>query len=298
MELRHLRYFVAVAEAENVSRAALKLHVSQPGISRQNRDLEDEIGFQLFERSAKSIKLTDAGKSFLTEARAVLQRADEAVKTARAIATGQQGELHVGYAGSPTVRILPPTLRAFQMESPQVRVRLHDLSTEEMLAGVRGEKLQLALMVCPTPNLLRGLRYVELTQLDICLAVAPKHSLARSRTVSIAEVAKQPLIGFSRADYPDYHELLDNIFVPAKLKPRVAEEHDSVASLIAAVEAGAGVAVVTESLACVTGARLKFLKIDPAPKRLSLGAVLLKTGSAPGAERFLECAKRVAGTIE
>src|SRR6478752_4806949 len=178
MELRHLRYFVAVAESENVSRAALKLHVSQPGISRQIRDLEEEIGFQLFERSAKSIKLTNAGKSFLTEARAVLQRADEAVKTARAIATGQKGELHVGYAGSPTVRILPPTLRAFQADMPQVRVRLHDLSTEEMLAGVRDGKLQLALLVCPTPNLLRGLRFVELSQLDICLAVAPKDKLA------------------------------------------------------------------------------------------------------------------------
>jgi DNA-binding transcriptional LysR family regulator len=298
MELRHLRYFVAVAEAENVSRAALKLHVSQPGISRQIRDLEDEIGFQLFERSAKSIKLTDAGKSFLTEARAVLQRADEAVKTARAIATGHTGELHVGYAGSPTVRILPPTLRAFQTELPQVRVRLHDLSTEEMLAGVRDGKLQLALLVCPTPNLLRGLRFVELTKLDICLAVAPKDPLARSRTVALAEVAKRPLIAFSRTDYPDYHELLDNIFGPAKLKPRIAEEHDSAASLIAAVEAGAGVAVVTESLACVTGARLKFLQLVPAPKPLLLGAVSLKNGSVPAADRFLECAKRVSGTTK
>ena len=298
MELRHLRYFVAVAEAENVSRAALKLHVSQPGISRQIRDLEDEIGFQLFERSAKSLKLTSAGKSFLTEARAVLQRADEAVKTARAIATGEVGELHVGYAGSPTVRILPPTLRAFQSESPQVRVRLHDLSTEEMLAGLREGKLQIALMVCPTPSLLRGLRFAELTKLAISLAVAPKHPIARSRSVGLAEVAKQPLIGFSRADYPDYHELLDNIFRPAKLKPGIAEEHDSVASLIAAVEAGAGVAVVTESLACVTGPRLKFLKLSPEPKPLSLGAAWLKDELAPAADRFLECAKRVAGELK
>ena len=83
MELRHLRYFVAVAEEENVSKAALKLHVSQPGISRQIRDLEDEIGFQLFERSAKSVKLTLAGTVFLSEARAVLQRAHEAVEKAR-----------------------------------------------------------------------------------------------------------------------------------------------------------------------------------------------------------------------
>ena len=118
MELRHLRYFVAVAEAENVSRAALKLHVSQPALSRQIRDLEEELGFALLERSAKSVRLTDAGKTFQGEARAVLQRVEEALKKTRAVATGGRGELHVGYAPSLTVRILPPTLRAFQAGSP------------------------------------------------------------------------------------------------------------------------------------------------------------------------------------
>src|SRR6266702_1692392 len=107
MELCHLRYFVAVAEAENVTRAATKLHVSQPALSRQIHDLEDEIGFPLLERSAKSVRLTEAGRTFLTEARAVLQRAEEAVVAARTIATGASGELHVGYAPSLTARILP-----------------------------------------------------------------------------------------------------------------------------------------------------------------------------------------------
>src|SRR5260221_10545335 len=107
MELRHLRYFVAVAETENVSRAALKLHVSQPGLSRQIRDLENELGFSLLTRSAKSVRLTEAGKTFLAEARAVLRRAEEAVNAARAVATGGR-ELHVGYAPSLTARILPP----------------------------------------------------------------------------------------------------------------------------------------------------------------------------------------------
>src|SRR2546429_6681904 len=139
MELRHLRYFIAVAEGENVSRAALKLHVSQPALSRQIRDLEDELGFLLLERSARSVRLTPAGRAFLTEARAVLQRAEHAVKMARAIATGQRGELHVGYAPSLTARILPQTLRAFQAEIPNVHVKLHDFSTEEMLAGLREE---------------------------------------------------------------------------------------------------------------------------------------------------------------
>src|SRR5262245_29979637 len=103
MELRHLRYFVAVAEAENVSRAAVKLRVSQPGISRQIRDLEDELGVQLFERSAKSLKLTEAGIVFLPEAKAVIQRIDEAVQVVRAVARGERGQIHVGYAPSPTV---------------------------------------------------------------------------------------------------------------------------------------------------------------------------------------------------
>src|SRR5438876_12055666 len=118
VELRHLRYFVAVAQEENVSRAALKLHVSQPALSRQIRDLEDELGFLLLERSAKSVRLTEAGRAFLLEARAVLQRAEDAVKAARAIATGGSGEIHVGYAPSLTARILPQTLRAFQAELP------------------------------------------------------------------------------------------------------------------------------------------------------------------------------------
>src|ERR1700759_558193 len=93
VQLRHLRYFVAVAETENVSRAALKLHISQPALSRQVRDLEDELGFQLLERGAQSLRLTDAGRVFLTEARAVLQRTEEAVKAARAAATGGNSEL-------------------------------------------------------------------------------------------------------------------------------------------------------------------------------------------------------------
>jgi LysR family transcriptional regulator, benzoate and cis,cis-muconate-responsive activator of ben and cat genes len=93
VELRHVRYFVAVAEMENVSRAALKLHVSQPALSRQIRNLEDEIGFSLLERTAKSVRLTDAGRAFLDNARALLQNADEAVKKARAVASAEPTEL-------------------------------------------------------------------------------------------------------------------------------------------------------------------------------------------------------------
>ena len=291
MELRHLRYFVAVAETENVSRAALKLHVSQPALSRQVRDLEDELGFLLLERTARSVRLTDAGRVFLTEAREVLQRSDAAIAKARAIATDGRGELQVGYAPSPTVRILPPTLRAFQAQRPKVRVRLHDLSTEEMVAGLCDGKLDIAVLVRPTRKLLRGLRFEELARDAICLAVAPKHPLARRRSVTRVQIAREPLVVFERKEYPDYNELLANVFAGTKLKFRIAEEHDSATSLIAAVEADAGVAICAESLVCTAGLRLKVIPIVPAPPPLVIGAAWRANNLSPTAETFLDCAK-------
>src|SRR6266550_3773668 len=133
VELRHLRYFVAVAEMENVSRAALKLHVSQPALSRQIRDLEDELGFSLLERTAKSVRLTDAGRTFLDKARAV--------------ASAEPTELHVGHSPTLTVEILPKILRAFHWAMPNVHVRLHDFSSKDILERIRDGWLQLGLIV-------------------------------------------------------------------------------------------------------------------------------------------------------
>ena len=291
MELRHLRYFVAVAEEENVSRAALKLHVSQPGLSRQIRDLEDEIGFSLLERSAKSVRLTDAGKTFLTEARAVLQHAVDAVKTARAVARGERGEIHVGYAPSLTVQILPPALRRFQEIFPKVRVALHDLSTEEMLAQLRSGKLQMALSVRPPRAMLRGLRFAELARYPMCVAVAPGHPFARARSVTLAQVTREPLIGYSRAEYPEYHESLSKLFAAIKDKPHFAEEHDGVTSLITAVEIGRGVALVPSCLASMVGPRLKLIPLKPAAGIIVVGAVSKSTARLPVVETFIAAMK-------
>ena len=272
MELRHLRYFVAVAETENVTRAAVRLHVSQPALSRQIRDLEEEIGFLLLQRSAKSVRLTEAGRVFLTEARAVLQRAAEAVQAARAVAVGLCGEIQVGYAPSPTVQILPQALRSFQNEFPGVRVALHDLSTGEMLSQLRAGKLDVALLVRPPEKNLRGLRLEDLARYPLCVAVAPRHPLARLKTVPLAAVTKEPLIAYDRADYPDYHRQIEDLFATIGGKPRVAEQHEGVTSLIAAVETGRGIALVPGCLACMVGPRLKILPLEPSPEPLIVGA--------------------------
>lgn len=291
MELRHFRYFVAVAEAENVSRAALKLHVSQPGISRQIHDLEDEIGFQLFERGAKSLKLTDAGRKFLDEARAVLQRADEAVKNARALAGGTRGEIRVGYAPSLTVQILPRTLRVFQAKYPNVRVVLRDLSTEEMLSQLRAGRLELALTVRMPRPMLRGLHFEELARYAMRVAVAPGHPLAGKKSVTLAQVAREPLIAYTRDEYPEYHESVGKIFSDSGLKWKIAEEHDGVTSIIAAVEAGRGFALVPECVACMVGPRLKLIPLAVAIPEIPVGMVW-RAGDIPAiVEQFIAAAR-------
>jgi len=295
VELRHLRYFVAVAETENVSRAAVKLHVSQPAVSRQIRDLEDEIGFCLLERTAKSVRLTDAGRAFLDDARALLQSADDAVAKARAVARAEPTELQLGYSPMPTAEILPKTLRAFQQAMPNVHVRSHDWSNKDILDGIRNGRLQLGLIILPTKaSALHDLRYEELLKERICVAVAPKHPFAQRRAIPITEVAAEPLIGLTREDYPNYYAFLSIIFAKVKQKPRVVEEHDSFSGIISAVEAGTGVTLCLDVLGRSFGNRVKLLHITPEPKRASVTIVALKGRLSPAAEKFWACAKEAS----
>lgn len=292
MELRHLRYFVAVAEMENVSKAALKLHVSQPALSRQIRDLEDEIGVALFERTAKSVSLTEPGRVFFKEAREVLQRADAAVQKARATANADEGELHVGYSPTPVARMLPKVLRACQRAMPKVHIKLHDLANHENIARLRDGRLQLAFVVRPPKaGVLHGLRYEELMRQQICLALPLQHPFARRRTVSLADAAGEPFIGLTREDYPDYHDFLSLIFGPIKRKPRIVEEYESMAGIVSSLEAGTGVAIVSEAFGYSFGNRAKLLRLTPEPKPISIGIVACKGRLSPAAEKFWQCAK-------
>lgn len=290
MELRHLRYFVAVAEAENITRAAARLHVSQPGLSRQIRDLEAETGLALLERDAKSVRLTEAGKVFLTECRAVLARVEAAVAAARAVAGGIKGEIHVGYAPSLTIQILPQALRRFQEEFPGIRVGLHDLSTEEMLRQLQAGQLDIALAVQPQEKALRQFRFQELARYQMCVAVAPGHPLARRRNINLAGIAAEPLIAYSRKDYPDYHVQLGQLFSRSPSKPRIVEEHEGVTGLLAAVEAGRGIGLVPNCVACMVGPRLKLIPLTPAGPPLVVGAAVLKSSASAVVEKFIAAA--------
>lgn len=293
MELRHLRYFVVVAEEQNVTRAAERLHVSQPPLSRQIRDLEQELGVSLFRRTAKSLALTEPGKIFLNEARAVLLRAEQAVQTVRSIAAGDRGQLRVGYAPSLTVQVLPKALRAFESDSPGVRISLHDLSTEECVQKLAAGKLDVALTVKASGSSMRGLAFERLITYPICCAVAVTHPLAQKRSITLARLRQERLIGYSREEYPEYADWLAFLFQPAPFDPRSVEEYDSATGLIAAVEAGRGVALVSTSMKCLTGPRVKLLPISPALPPLVVGAISTQAPSEL-VRRFILAVKKVA----
>jgi DNA-binding transcriptional LysR family regulator len=296
MELRHLRYFVVVAEEQNVTRAAERLHVSQPPLSRQIRDLEEELGVELFRRTAKSLVLTEPGKIFLNEARAVLLRAEKAVQTVRAASAGERGQIRIGYAPSLTVRLLPHTLRLFESEYPGVRVKLHDLSTEESVQRLNADKLDVALAVRASGASMRGLVFEKLMTYPIVVAVARNHPLAGKRSISVADLRKEKLMGYSREEYPEYSDQIAQIFQPAPFDANAMEEYDGVTGLIAAVEAGRGVALVSTSIKCSTGPRIVLLPLVPALPPIVVGA-LTTLSASPLIKQFIATARKAAKAL-
>src|SRR3954467_5682498 len=296
MELRHLRYFVAVAEALNFTKAASLLRVAQPALSRRVQDLEDEIGVDLLKRSSRGVVLTAEGKAFLERTRHILKLADESVEHVRALARGEEGELRIGYAPSPTVEILPPALAAFQKAFPRVRVLLHDFSEQELIEGLRNGKLELALMPRGTGLQSVGLEFETLRSYPICVAVAPAHRFARVKTITLEMVANELMIGFSRKDYPEYYAGLDRLFSPLGIKPRVVVECDGSSSLITEIETGRGVAIVSPILKHVSGKRLLYRPITGTTEVMSVGIIRATKGDVtPAGENFCEILRKTSG---
>lgn len=288
VELRHLRYFLAVAEVQNFTKASQRLRVAQPALGRQINDLEDELGVKLLDRSPRGAILTAAGEAFRSEALAVLQRADDAARVAKAFAQGERGELHLGYAPSPTVELLPRILHAFQSEASGVRVVLHDMTTGEMLRGLESGKLNAALMVKAPVKAPRRLAFDELCRYPMCVAMAKTNPLARSKTLDLRALSGHRLVVYSLHDYPEYHDMIRGLFEGNGGLPPIAEEHDSATSLIASVEASRGVAIVPSSLACLAGPRLKLVEILPAPEPLVVGVMYEPKRLSPATERLVK----------
>jgi DNA-binding transcriptional LysR family regulator len=298
MELRHLRYFLAVAESLSFTKASAQLRIAQPALSRQVQALEDEIGVDLMKRSPRGVTLTAEGKLFLEEARELLKRAEASVEKVRALARGQYGELHIGYSPSPTVEILPPALAAFQKSFPHVNVLLHDGSQREHIDGLRDGTIELAI----TPEVMNqqttGIDFEALRSYPFCVALAPTDPLVRLKSIPLEKVAAQPIVGFARKDYPEYFPFIERLFRPLGVKPRVAVECDSASSLITAVETGRGIALAISVFKIVIGKRLVLRPISGLKDEIAIGIARATDGDVtPAGEKFCEILRKISKGI-
>ncbi|HOX58161.1 MAG TPA: LysR family transcriptional regulator [Candidatus Paceibacterota bacterium] len=269
MELRQLRYFVAVAEQGNISRAAKKIFLTQPALSRQIRALEEQVGQCLLERQAHSIRLTPAGEALLREAPELLRHAEQVLDRVREAGVGPR--LRIGYAPSLSAGILSPAVAIFTQAHRSARIELMDLSTNEMRSGLASGELDVALSVGEqraTP----GLTWELLVRAPWRLAVHRKHSLARRSRVTPAEVVREPLLGFCRRDYPEYWRFIDGWLRRHKQRPRIAGEYNGTENLMAAVESGLGVAFVTTQVARLFPKRARLITLSSAPEPVCIAA--------------------------
>jgi DNA-binding transcriptional LysR family regulator len=295
MELRHLRYFLAVGEALNVTKAAARLRVAQPALSRQMQDLEEEIGVDLLRRSPRGVTLTAEGNLFLEEVREVLKRTDKSVEKVRALARGEYAELRVGYEPTLAVEILPPGIAAFRKSMPRAKVLLYDLSTDELITGLRNATLELAIILEPTGQQAAGIEFELLRTYPLCVAVTPAHPFARLKSVPLEKVAAEPLIGLCRSGFPEYHRNLNRIFAPIDAKPRIVMECDSGSSLLIEVEAGHGITLCVPIFKLVTGKRLVYRLVTGTTKLGSIGIARATKGSmTPAGEKFSEILRNIS----
>lgn len=275
MELRPLRSFIAAAEDGNISRAAQRLHVTQPALSRQIKGLEDELGVALLERGAHSFTLTPAGEVLLREGRVLLERADALEQRVRATAKAQT--LRVGYSPSLSAGILSPAMEAFTQVHPKARVDLADLTSNEMVEGLQKGALDVIVTVPPAKDV-PDISWTTVQQQAWRVALPRQHPLVAKATLTPADLDNQRLVVYNQREYPDYWSFISGWFKEQGINARVASECDGVTSLISAVEAGLGMALVVERIACLIPERVVLKPLSPQPEPVCISAGIQERG--------------------
>lgn len=246
MELRHLRYFVALAEELHFGRAARRLVISQPPLSVAIRQLEESVGAQLFERSSKAVRLTPAGQVFQTSARALLRDAQEASTQARQVAQGFAGRLRIGFVGAMLYRGLPQALARLQTAHPAVRLTLTELNSAQQLAELLQDRMDVGFTHTHRAPVELQCRLLVSEPFVACLPAG--HPLARKRKLAVASLQEQSFVLFSRDASPDYHARILSICGDAGFWPEVRQEVRHWLAVVSLVSQGMGVALVPEAM--------------------------------------------------
>lgn len=261
MELRHLRYFVAVATELHFGRAAKQLHITQPPLSMQIRALEEELGVTLLHRTRRQVSMTRAGKAFLHDARQILERAEQAVLTARRAARGEIGELVVGFISVADYNLLPLVLREFRRCYPQVTMSLKELTTDAQIAELSEGRIDVGFLLPPVSE--PTIESVPILREPLIAAIPEHHPLASTQgKIPLASLSSAPFIMTPRHMAPGLHDDIVSFCHSAGFSPQVIQEAIQMQTVISLVSAEMGVALIPESLQNLqrTGVIYKRLK--------------------------------------
>lgn len=263
MELRHLRYFCAVAKELNIGRAAATLHISQPPLTRQIQQLEDELGAQLFKRSVKGMELTDAGRTLYADAKNILALAELAAERTRRAAQGLIGRLDVGIFGSGVFDVVPRVLLRFRQAFPDVKVVLHTLDKAEQVEALRERRITIGFnrVVPKYPGI--GTRVVMWEKLVVGLHET--NPLAGRKTLSLRDLADQAFVLFPSVARPNFSDFIINQCQKHGFTPRVEQVVGDAVTGVALVASGFGSCVVPESVMAFQASGVVYLPLEESP---------------------------------
>lgn len=293
MELRHLRYFVAVAEELHFGRAAERLRMAQPPLSQQIKRLEEELGVELLRRTKRRVELTEAGEAFLREASLALSQVDVAAEAARRADRGETGTLSVGFVGSAAYEVLPEILKAFRERYPEVEVGLEELTTAQQVRALGEGRIEVGFVRPPVGE--DGLE-VETVLREPLVAVLPSdHPLSGQEDVSLGALAEEPFVMTPRRLGPSFYDRIVGACREAGFSPRVVQEAIQMQTIIGMVAAGIGVALVPASEGNLSRRGVVYKPIHDEGLEVELAMAWVPEAPSPTLRAFLRIVRESSG---
>jgi DNA-binding transcriptional LysR family regulator len=287
MELRHLRYFVAVAEELSFRKAAERLHLAQPPLSAQIKDLEEELGTKLFERTTRSVRMTTSGRVFLDEARMVLAAAEKAEQRARKAEQGLVGTLRIGVLAPTATSRLATILRSYRQQFPGIQFSLNELTSVEQLQSLRLDQLDVGLLRPPVA--FPELNFHFLEESPMVLALPAGHRLAKQRLIRWKDFHNEPLVMIHPSLQHGYYDTFLDLCAKAGATPSVGQYANDVHSKMWLISAGFGVAPTTKTIAEVKRPGLVFRELPSGLPLVQTVIVWKRSNQSPMVRNFIDC---------
>jgi DNA-binding transcriptional LysR family regulator len=293
MELRHLRYFVAVAENLNFTRAAAKLHLAQPSLTRQIHNLEEEIGVRLLNRTKSQVALTEEGRAFLLDARRILALATESVQAVQRLSRGETGQLNIGYSSNFNFELLPQTLGAFRRTFPHVALNLFDMTPAEQFRALETRKIDLGFVGLRPPASTRGLQWESIGGHRTVVVLRANHPLARKRHVKLAELKSMFFVGMSEKTHPGFRDWLCETCRPAGFTPRILQDAEWEPALMTFVAEGLGVTLAREHIKRLPHPGVAYRPLTP-PVKTDYCIAWNRGNDTRALQQYIEVVKHLA----